>query len=1588
MDASVTPEQVPAAKWSHNKGRWVPVVVRVTGYCLECRDATKGSVIWSMDYASLGTPAISLLSSGAPGSPGGLPPGIISSSSGGGGVFSVDARPTFRRPKVLACGARGSLITGMQKAAAQRLGLSLLVDTSQQHRTGADVLNALQQTEQQLASSVHEMAAGEWEVQRLRPCHQIGAALFLLAAPHLGARPAMPVPSFLTPSSPKAQVARRLAVTKGSLIERHAHNYQAVARRPLTALASLARFEEDPKLLGVEWTDGAPPSLYLSPARDEVLAALLDAAQNVLGRPVAVLPGLKHRGDGLIMGRGSEVEVQRWAQEELAGRAKEVYPTLVHSSRMLFTVNASHDASSSKPQPIPGPRTSDGSGAAGAPSDGSLHSGALPATHGSPRSPTQPGLGDLRGSESHWAAAPHSPASSTASHTGDTDGKTLLAPSPQAPQDTPAVTEAVSLLVDTVYDFCACVPQSGVPLFTRIDGQVAASLVALLPMELHQGMAPPVCMPVDEVKQTIMVLQCLQRLCSAPECMDTILALPNIASRLWAVYACGNEAVAAEVAKLLLRWWSPHTSRRGTVPWKASPPGPPGTDIISEPSAEELSLSKAAKALSFQQKVLPERCKQFLAPLKRAAPNTAAGAGGLADARFAGMANSGSVPNASGDVGAAASSVPCSPLLSMAVVEAAAAVAVVPCSATTSPRLLQELLAEAAALGRPLFALFHHPAGRVADGASLLMREIAYSGASAAAPMRHAALREGAFLFHLLRAVDDADARAAALHASELAALQPHTLSPNSAASSASGLGGWMGDGFGAGSGAEVGVGPSAAAALSRELVASWADQYAPALALLKRVLPPGLIRCLNAPQAAAAAPPAAPSPQPATAPTGVAASGGVVGGTNNTASPGVHAQVPFTHDTFPSLRSRKSRRQRLLHQTGVAPGGAACLDLLLSAHLHFSPVSACAGPFVSSCKTRGSRRQQLLHQTVEGRPLVVLSAWNFSEFEVVYPSLQQHLCVGGIYVRLLLDGADSAAVSKLPQPRELFNSLYHHLLASDSHLLAATTQPDTQQGRGLQHTSFLGPMALAAEGRGANSSHTTEEMQILCIRAMAAVYHAHAGAVGPCEGLDHLLRILDHTTRRPVRHQLLLLMAAVLQPKSGQQSQQVQRVARANGYAVHNAGGTELLVDMAAAAHECTESTTASGGASLATTAKPHALDSAGFAAQAPASVPGSALGTAADGGFVSGLASAGAGGLGGLGGGDRMGVAGGTGASPQLLTAKPHAEAQEGSVCEWYCYLPPHLVGDAPVAVQASTDSPAANAVPHTGASNAASGTVGNADAVAGTGTSKPTPPPCPPPPPGVAAVGPLSKPDLARLFLAGRVGLHTPCWADGQGGAGGALPVPLASIRELRWFLSSGPPVLTTHDAARTALHLLHTLATLLPATEADENGVETVVECVCVCVCVCVSPRCLPRLSQVLLTFDPELVPSVASLLELVLRHNEERLSRLYSTGAFYFALAYPGSNLVEIARLLQLTHLRQAPRLNLGAAYSSASLAHRSYLGHVLPESLIYCLDTYGPEVFASVLRGNNDTPELLWTHAMRYGRLLPQLSQHLGNLRR
>jgi DnaJ family protein C protein 13 len=71
----------------------------------------------------------------------------------------------------------------------------------------------------------------------------------------------------------------RLVVSGSSLLERDTASHEVLRRRPLANLAALVRFSEDARLLGIEWDDGAAPVQYMTPARDAVLACIMDAAQ-------------------------------------------------------------------------------------------------------------------------------------------------------------------------------------------------------------------------------------------------------------------------------------------------------------------------------------------------------------------------------------------------------------------------------------------------------------------------------------------------------------------------------------------------------------------------------------------------------------------------------------------------------------------------------------------------------------------------------------------------------------------------------------------------------------------------------------------------------------------------------------------------------------------------------------------------------------------------------------------------------------------------------------------------------------------------------------------------------------------------------------------------------------------------------------------------------------------------------------------------------------------------------------------------------------------------------------------------------------
>jgi DnaJ homolog subfamily C member 13 len=74
-------------------------------------------------------------------------------------------------------------------------------------------------------------------------------------------------------------VSRRVVLTSASLLERRSGDYEVADRAALGTICALVRFATEPQWLGIEWADGKPPAMYITPARDAMLAAVLDAAQ-------------------------------------------------------------------------------------------------------------------------------------------------------------------------------------------------------------------------------------------------------------------------------------------------------------------------------------------------------------------------------------------------------------------------------------------------------------------------------------------------------------------------------------------------------------------------------------------------------------------------------------------------------------------------------------------------------------------------------------------------------------------------------------------------------------------------------------------------------------------------------------------------------------------------------------------------------------------------------------------------------------------------------------------------------------------------------------------------------------------------------------------------------------------------------------------------------------------------------------------------------------------------------------------------------------------------------------------------------------
>ncbi|KAJ8637711.1 hypothetical protein MRB53_011978 [Persea americana] len=241
----------------------------------------------------------------------------------------------------------------------------------------------------------------------------------------------------------------------------------------------------------------------------------------------------------------------------------------------------------------------------------------------------------------------------------------------------------------------------------------------------------------------------------------------------------------------------------------------------------------------------------------------------------------------------------------------------------------------------------------------------------------------------------------------------------------------------------------------------------------------------------------------------------------------------------------------------------------------------------------------------------------------------------------------------------------------------------------------------------------------------------------------------------------------------------------------------------------------------------------------------------------------------------------------------------------------------------------------------------------------------------------VGPVEKDAVRRFWSKKTIDWTTRCWASGM-----LDWKRLRDIRELRWALAVRVPVLTPTQVGDAALAILHSMV----SAHSDLDDAGEIVTPTPRVKRILSSPRCLPHVAQAMLTGEPSIVEGAAALLKAIVTRNPKAMIRLYSTGAFYFALAYPGSNLHSIAQLFSLTHVHQAFHGGEEASMSSSlPLAKRSVLGGLLPESLLYVLERSGPSAFAAAMVSDSDTPEIIWTHKMRAEHLIRQVLQHLGD---
>ncbi|KAK9875337.1 hypothetical protein WA026_007733 [Henosepilachna vigintioctopunctata] len=235
-----------------------------------------------------------------------------------------------------------------------------------------------------------------------------------------------------------------------------------------------------------------------------------------------------------------------------------------------------------------------------------------------------------------------------------------------------------------------------------------------------------------------------------------------------------------------------------------------------------------------------------------------------------------------------------------------------------------------------------------------------------------------------------------------------------------------------------------------------------------------------------------------------------------------------------------------------------------------------------------------------------------------------------------------------------------------------------------------------------------------------------------------------------------------------------------------------------------------------------------------------------------------------------------------------------------------------------------------------------------------------------------GPISFDEMKNMFNKNEIGPRTRCWAMGLDSWRF-----LSQLPQLKWTLiASGQAVLNESELATYLLKILIKMCEYYPSRDKDDAIIRPLPKVKR----ILSEPTCLSHIVQLLLTFDPILVEKVASLLYEVMKDNPE-ISKVYTTGVFFFILMYTGSNVLPIARFLQLTHMKQAFKSD--DNYTS-DIMQRSILGQLLPEAMVYYLENHGAEKFAQIFLGEFDTPEAIWNREMRR-MLIEKIAAHIAD---